>query len=190
MKQPWSIDELQDIWHLASHLHNGQKYGGANKDEEIEYLNHIGGVVFEILAAADHFEGMDMNFALKCAILHDALEDTDCSYERVKELFGREVADGVQALTKDEKLEGKRAKMTDSLERIKAQPREVWAVKLADRVVNLYAPPWYWSNDKKREYMEEAWLIHTELKDANAYLAQRLEAKIERYNRFLEKKSS
>jgi (p)ppGpp synthase/HD superfamily hydrolase len=186
MNPHWSIDELQDIWHLASRLHNGQKYGGEKKDEQVEYLNHIGGVVFEVLNAAQHSPGMDVNFALKCAILHDALEDTPYSYDEVLELFGKEVADGVMALTKDETIEGKRGKMTDSLKRIKTQRKEVWAVKLADRVVNLYRPPWYWDNEKKNEYMEEARLILHELKEGNEYLAKRLERKIEVYNRFLE----
>jgi (p)ppGpp synthase/HD superfamily hydrolase len=186
MNPNWSIDELQDIWHLASKLHHGQKYGGEKKDEQVEYLNHIGGVVFEVLNAAQHSPAMDVNFALKCAILHDALEDTPYSYEEVLELFGKEVADGVQALTKDEKIEGKRSKMTDSLKRIKEQRKEVWAVKLADRIVNLYRPPWYWKNEKKEEYLEEARLILEELQEGNVYLAERLALKIEKYKLFLQ----
>ncbi len=31
MDTKWSIDELQDIWQLASNLHDGQKYGGQEK---------------------------------------------------------------------------------------------------------------------------------------------------------------
>ena len=62
---------------------------------------------------------------------------------------------------------------------------EIWAVKLADRICNLYAPPFYWSNDKKRAYLEEAKLIHAALKEGNVYLANRLALKIQEYQRFI-----
>ena len=76
--------------------------------------------------------------------------------------------------------------MKDSLKRIKLQPKEVWAVKLADRICNLYELPFYWKNDKKLKYIEEAKLILAELKEGNSYLAKRLEEKIKKYNRFLD----
>lgn len=76
MKHPWSIDEVQNIWQLASKLHDGQKYGGPNDGEKIEYINHIGSVAFEILNAIQHSEDMDADLAIKCAILHDTIEDT------------------------------------------------------------------------------------------------------------------
>ncbi len=181
----WSIDELQHTWQLVSRLHDGQKYGGPKEGEKIEYLNHIGSVTFEVLKAIEHTTGMNARLAISCALLHDSIEDTPFSYEQVKELFGAEVADGVMALTKNEALEGKQNKMTDSLKRIKTQPKEVWAVKLADRICNLYAPPYYWNHTKKRAYIEEAKLILGALKEGNAYLAKRLEEKIEHYTSFL-----
>ena len=76
--------------------------------------------------------------------------------------------------------------MLDSLKRIKQQPKEVWAVKMADRICNLYAPPFYWTNEKKKTYREEAMLIHRELKDGNAYLAERLGRKIEEYRAYID----
>ncbi|MGB1207320.1 MAG: HD domain-containing protein [Chitinophagales bacterium] len=181
----WSIDELQKTWQLASRLHNGQKYGGQKKGEQIEYLNHIGSVVFEIMAAVNHEKNMNADLAIKCAILHDSIEDTPYSFEEVKKTFGKEVANGVMALTKNEKLDGKEKMMLDSLSRIKKQPKEVWAVKMADRICNLYAPPYYWNTEKKIKYREEAKLIHRELKAGNKYLADRLEAKINDYFKYI-----
>lgn len=166
-------------------MHDGQKYGGPKEGEKIEYLNHIGSVAFEVMKAIGETPGMNASLAISCALLHDSIEDTPFSYKQVEELFGTAVADGVMALTKNDALEGKHEKMADSLKRIKTQPREVWAVKLADRICNLYAPPYYWNNKKKLDYIEEAKLILSELKDGNAYLAQRLEEKIEAYRKFL-----
>lgn len=180
----WSIDELQKTWQLVSRLHDGQKYGGPQEGEKIEYINHIGSVTFEVLKAIEETPGMQAGLAMKCALLHDSIEDTPFSYEKVHELFGAEVADGVMALTKNDSLEGKVSKMMDSLARIKQQPKEVWAVKMADRICNLYSPPYYWNNAKKLNYIEEAKLILNELKEGNAYLAKRLEEKIEIYRKF------
>lgn len=181
----WSIDEIQEIWQLATKLHNGQKYGGSKDGEQVEYINHIGSVVFEILNAIQSTENMNAGLAIKCAILHDTIEDTAVTYEKINELFGPEVACGVLALTKNDKIEGQIEKMIDSLKRIKEQPIEIWAVKMADRISNLYQPPYYWKDEKKLKYIEEAEIIFNELKDGNKYLAERLKTKIKEYHRFL-----
>ncbi|SNS00090.1 HD domain-containing protein [Flavobacterium sp. ov086] len=184
-QKQWSIDDIQKIWQLASRLHNGQKYGGFDNGEQVEYINHIGSVVFEVLNAIQSTESINADLAIKCAILHDTIEDTSLTYEKVNELFGNEVASGVLALTKNDNIEGSLEKMLDSLKRIKEQPVEIWAVKMADRITNLYQPPYYWTDEKKLKYIEEAKIIHDELKDGNNYLAERLKTKITEYHRFL-----
>lgn len=127
---------------------------------------------------------MNADLAIKCAIFHDSIEDTEQSFEGVKELFGIEVANEVMALTKNEELESKEEMMLDSLNRIKEQLKEIWAVKMADRICNLYAPPFYWNKERKMMYQKEAQLIHRELKEGNNYLAERLEKKINEYARY------
>lgn len=186
MGQNWSIDKLQNAWHLASRLHKGQKYGGSAKGEKIEYINHIGSVVFEVLNASNMSSDFNTELAMHCAILHDSIEDTDFDYDQVNELFGRQIADGVSALTKNESFPGKKEMMLDSLSRIKQQPKEVWAVKMADRICNLYAPPYYWNNEKKANYVQEAKLIYDHLHEGNEYLAERLQSKIEKYKSFID----
>ena len=74
--------------------------------------------------------------------------------------------------------------MKDSLQRIKQQPQEVWMVKMADRITNLYHPPFYWNVEKILRYSQEAKLIHSELKASNHELAKRLLDKIEAYSQF------
>lgn len=184
-QKDWSIDEIQNVWQLVSKLHDGQKYGGFNENERVEYLNHIGSVVFEVLNAVRYTENMNADLAIKCAMLHDTIEDTEMKYEKVIDLFGNQVASGVLALTKDDKIEDSSEKMLDSLRRIKQHPVEVWAVKMADRISNLQEPPFYWNDDKKLKYIAEAEIIYNELKDGNEYLANRLKIKIKEYNRFL-----
>lgn len=185
MKKDWSIDKLQEAWKLASSLHDGQKYGGVNKGEKVEYINHIGSVVFEVLNAINYTDDFNADLAIHCALLHDTIEDTDFNYTKAEELFGKEVADGVLALTKNEANLPKEERMLDSLNRIKLQPKEVWAVKMADRICNLYAPPFYWNDDKKKGYIFEARVVLEYLQEGNEYLAQRLKEKIEAYHKYI-----
>ncbi len=182
----WSIEKISKAWHLATRLHNGQKYGGPKEGEHVEYLNHIGGVVFEIMNALQYEKVRDADLAIHCAILHDTIEDTSATLEKIEEQFGKEVAAGVMALTKDESITDKMKKMQDSLDRILLQPKEVWMVKMADRIVNLSPPPYYWKNEKKESYRQEAIMIYENLKNGSDYLAHRLENKIEVYSSFFD----
>ena len=54
-------------------------------------------------------------------------------------------------------------------------------VKLADRITNLQPPPAHWSRQKAALYREQAIAIHAALKNCSAYLATRLQHKIETY---------
>ena len=181
----WSQDVYLKAWHYATRYHHGQTYGGAEPQEQIDYLNHIGSVAMEVLHALVDAPGMDGNLALQCALLHDVIEDTPVTYEMVKDEFGLAVADGVLALTKDTSLPDKAEQMADSLERIRRQPREVWMVKLADRITNLYYPPFYWTPAKIESYRQEAIIIYEALHSAHAGLATRLSERIKRYRQFV-----
>ncbi|WP_428228928.1 HD domain-containing protein [Flavobacterium sp.] len=176
----WSIDNLQKTWYLISKLHQGQKYGGDEENLQIEYINHIGSVTFEIINSFNFEENIDADFAISCALLHDTIEDTEITYDEIENLFGVEIARAVSVLTKNTTLE-KHMQMEDSLFRILQQPKEVWSVKMADRICNLYAPPYYWTTEKKKEYHKESLLIYNALKEGNTYLAKRLKEKIDDY---------
>ncbi|SCY05714.1 HD domain-containing protein [Desulfoluna spongiiphila] len=175
----WNQDLILAAWNFASKAHNGQTMPGT----DIAYINHIGTVSMEVMAAitSDPACTDNPNLAVLCALLHDTIEDTDISFETVVEGFGAEVAKGVQALSKDKGLPGKREQMADSLVRIRQQPKEVWMVKLADRITNLQAPPSHWNREKISFYRDEAKTILDALGPANATLAERLRNKIENY---------
>ena len=186
----WSIDEIQKTWHLAAKLHHGQIYKDASEGRDMAYLFHIGSVTFEMMTAVLKEPELNAGLAIKCAILHDTIEDTSIDFHEVQNLFGEEVAHGVMALSKNEELETKREMMEDSLQRIKQQPKEVWAVKMADRICNLYLHPHHWSKEKIIKYREEALFIHHELKEGSPYLADRLYTRILAYTAFIENSQS
>lgn len=139
----------------------------------------------EILIASNHTKDFDLNFTTQVALLHDTLEDTNTTFEELEREFGLEIAEGVSALTKNSSLP-KDERMPDSLNRILKLRKEVWAVKLADRITNLQKPPKTWDNLKRRNYKAEAEIILEKLKDGNAYLENRLRAKIEEYEQYLD----
>ena len=138
----------------------------------------------EVMAICDDQDIKQPTLAVLCALLHDTIEDTEITYEQLVEQFGVEVAQGVSALTKDNNLTTKQAKMEDSLRRIKLQPSAVWLVKLADRITNLQPPPGHWNKDKTNRYRVEAQLILAQLGSANAMLAKRLQQKIDNYQQY------
>ena len=59
-------------------------------------------------------------------------------------------------------------------------------VKMADRICNLYHPPYYWDTKKIITYQEEATVIYNALNEANEVLAKRLENKIMAYRQFIQ----
>jgi len=158
------------------HAKNNQLIPGTS----VPYIVHSSNVCMEILFAAHQTDHFNLEFAIKLALLHDILEDTDTTESELSERFGTDVLEGVKALTKNDNLP-KEEKMIDSLERIKKQPKEVWAVKLADRITNLQPPPAHWTAEKIDQYHQEACLIYETLKEGNTYLAVRLKKAIENY---------
>jgi (p)ppGpp synthase/HD superfamily hydrolase len=131
---------------------------------------------------AEHLDDEDL--AIQCALLHDTIEDTDVTPEELESAFGKNVLNGVLALTKNKALD-KANRMKDSLKRIKEQGREIGCVKMADRITNLQEPPAYWDREKIKHYMEEAVLIYDELNSCSKFLGDRLKEKIKEYEKYL-----
>jgi guanosine-3',5'-bis(diphosphate) 3'-pyrophosphohydrolase len=164
----------------AKHLEQDQKIPGTN----LPYVVHLSNVAMEIIIASSNSDNFNLDFAAQVALLHDTIEDTSTSIGELENKFGVEIARAVSALTKNTEVP-KAEQMQDCLMRIKKLQKEVWAVKLADRITNLQPPPLDWTNEKKTKYQNEARLIFIELKGGNEYLARRLEVKIEEYGSYI-----
>jgi (p)ppGpp synthase/HD superfamily hydrolase len=177
MPSNWNQEKYIKAFKYAAEAHDGQTVPGS----ELPYVVHVVMVAMEVVAALEHESGLDGDLAVQCALLHDVIEDTGRSYEKLAAEFGRDVAEGVLALSKSNILRTKAEKTTDSLQRIKRHPREIWMVKLADRITNLQPPPGTWSAEKIERYREEARLILAELGSASPFLAERLARMIRMY---------
>jgi (p)ppGpp synthase/HD superfamily hydrolase len=172
--------ELQEAWlrawRFAARAHAGQTL----PDGDLPYLVHLGAVAMEVLVAHQLQPFARPELALQCALLHDTLEDTNTSEAELETSFGSDVLAGVRALTKTQALPKDRA-MADSLSRIRLQPPEIWAVKLADRISNLARPPRHWTPEKIAAYKREAEQILSALGSAHAALGARLGEHIAAY---------
>lgn len=104
--------------------HKDQKWG----DDQNYFLGHVHKVFLE---AKKRTEDKDIHAA---AYLHDTIEDTDATYEEVKEIFGQEIADIVDGVT-DPPGANRAEKKVLGLPKIAANRKSVF-VKLCDRLVN------------------------------------------------------
>lgn len=172
----WSQDLYKRALDFAARAHGSQKVPGSG----FPYVVHVTKVAMEAMAACVDDPTADINLALACALLHDSMEDAGVTAARLSAEFGLAVAEGVRALTKDESVP-KEARMADALERIRRQPREVWIVKLADRITNLEPPPPDWTLEKRRKYLAEAQLILRTLRGGSPLLEARMAEKIAAY---------
>lgn len=166
---------------FAAQAHQKQMMPG----RELPYLLHLTQVCGEVIFALiqDH-SNLNTDLTIQCALLHDTIEDTKIDKETIAEKFGRHVAEGVMALTKDHNLP-KPDQMGDSLRRVLEQSAEIRIVKMADRIVNLQEPPYYWKKEKRLKYQAEARLILEKLQGVHTFIERRLEEKIEAYSQYI-----
>lgn len=179
----WNQDIYLQTLLFAGHAHRKQKVPAS----EMSYVVHITNVAMEVAnALVQHSsDDWDGTFAIQCALLHDTIEDTEVEYEDLVAEFGSQIAAGVLALTKNQKLP-KEVQMADSLARIVAQGKEVRIVKMADRINNLQKPPKHWDTAKMKRYQKEAVLILEQLGGIHPYIEARLKQKIDDYKQYFE----
>jgi (p)ppGpp synthase/HD superfamily hydrolase len=102
---------------------------------------------------------------LVAALLHDVVEDTACTLDRVRGRFGPRVAELVDWVTKTDPPEGggeaKEAARLAYLRRLATAPRDAVLVKLADRLSNVQRLDRLPRPEKRRSYYRETvdWIL-------------------------------
>ncbi|NNM54664.1 MAG: bifunctional (p)ppGpp synthetase/guanosine-3',5'-bis(diphosphate) 3'-pyrophosphohydrolase [Spirochaetales bacterium] len=171
--------DLSDLYsrtlYFASRAHAHQRLPGSS----LPYVTHLVQVAQEIMLTA-HQEPLPLTLALPVALLHDVLEDTPVTVAELEAFAGSTVTEAVQALTKNPDLPAQH-RMRECLDRLRRAGPLPAAVKLADRLVNLQAPPTTWSAEKIAHYRDEGQQILQELGWASPHLAFRLQARLEQY---------
>jgi GTP pyrophosphokinase len=102
------------------------------------------------------------------ALLHDTIEDTDATYDDIKDKFGQEIADLVDGVTKLSKLElfSERTKQAENFRKLMlamSNDIRVLLVKLADRLHNMRTLEHLQSPEKRRRIAQETVDIYAPL---------------------------
>lgn len=142
-------------------------------DVQTPYINHPIGVA-RILTEEGKVTDLDV---LMAAILHDTVEDTDCTFEEIEQRFGPTVRSLVEEVTDDKslpKLERKRLQ----IEHAATSSHQAKLVKLADKLYNLRdlqrCLPSGWTDQRRVEYFKWAKQVVDNLQGTNADLEREL----------------
>ncbi|SHK25905.1 RelA/SpoT family protein [Thermocrinis minervae] len=132
------LEEILERWEKVRRAYEfvEEKHRGQKRASGEPYINHLietALIVYNIIKDED---------SVAAALLHDVLEDTQTTYQEIKELFGVAVADIVQGVTKLSKLsfkdvEKQKAENYRKLILAMAKDIRVIIVKLADRLHNM-----------------------------------------------------
>lgn len=126
---------------FAHKKHTGQMYGTNIYD--VHFL--------EVASLLKHYGASP--YAVVAGILHDTMEDTDTTYEEIKELFCVEVADMVSLLT-DKKGKNRTERHLNTYYLIRTCP-EATLVKMCDRMANMKQSLRTKDKMKSRMYIKE-----------------------------------
>ena len=152
-------EALTKAYKFALNAHKDQK-----RDSGDPYLVHP-------VAVADILSDLKLDSAtITTGLLHDTIEDTKITYQKVKSEFGKEVADLVDGVTKISELEGKiiqNSKAENIRKLILATSKDirVLLVKIADRLHNMRTLNSISSNDRKKRIAQETMEIYAPLAD-------------------------
>lgn len=138
-------------------------------DVKTPYINHPIGVA-RILTEEGGITDLDV---LMSAILHDTVEDTDCTLQEIETRFGEAVRKIVEEVTDDKslpKMERKRLQ----IEHAASISQEAKLVKLADKLYNLRdlqrCLPAGWTEERRLEYFKWAKQVVGNLRGTNRAL--------------------
>jgi len=152
-------ETLTKAYNFALKAHEKQK-----RDEGSPYIIHP-------VAVANILTELKLDSAtIATGLLHDTIEDTYATYQKIKEEFGIEVADLVDGVTKISEFENQaisNSKAENFRKLILATSKDirVLLVKIADRLHNMRTIKFVTNNDKQIRKAKETMEIYAPLAD-------------------------
>ena len=157
---------LIDALAFAALKHRDQR----RKDPEASpYINHPISLARVLSVEA----GLNDPKLLAAAVLHDTLEDTQTTFEELRERFGKVVASVVREVSDDRTLVKAERKRLQ-IEHAEHLSRRARLVKLADKICNIRDvaanPPRDWPLRRRREYFDWAKAVIDRIRGTNKTL--------------------
>lgn len=152
-EKQYDLSKIVSAYELANKYHDGQK-----RESGEPYITHPLAVAYILLEL-----GMDTD-TICAALLHDVVEDTDCTLEILQKKFGSDVAMLVNGVTKLKKVETftKDEQKAENIRKILLAMSEdirVIIIKLADRLHNMRTLN-YCRDEKRRNIAHETMNIY------------------------------
>ncbi|MBQ8107564.1 MAG: bifunctional (p)ppGpp synthetase/guanosine-3',5'-bis(diphosphate) 3'-pyrophosphohydrolase, partial [Ruminococcus sp.] len=152
-EKQYDLSKIVSAYELAERYHHDQK-----RESGEPYISHPLAVAYILLEL-----GMDTD-TICAALLHDVVEDTECTLEELRKLFGADVAMLVNGVTKLGKVEifTKEEQKAENIRKILLAMSEdirVIIIKLADRLHNMRTLN-YCREEKRRTIAHETMNIY------------------------------
>jgi GTP pyrophosphokinase len=134
LKEYFNLADIEQVW--AAYRYAEKAHAGQTRKTGEPYISHP-------VAVACILAKLHMDFpTILAALLHDVVEDTGVPISEISALFGKQVADLVEGLTKLDKIEFQSATQAQAENFRKmllamSQDVRVILVKLADRLHNM-----------------------------------------------------
>jgi len=142
--------EIQDAVAIVTEAHNEQFRKGIFK--HVPYVQHLFDVhkrvCHYLLTGEDKIKVSRHNMQI-AALFHDLIEDTTITYDDLVRLDGKEMADLVMEMSRDDSLGGTRKDKYEWLEGFNDKSLESIIIKIADRYSNVMD---YMADEKKQAY--------------------------------------
>jgi guanosine-3',5'-bis(diphosphate) 3'-pyrophosphohydrolase len=163
---PKDAELLIDALAFAALKHRDQR----RKDPEASpYINHPIALSRVLSVEA----GLHDARLLAAAVLHDTLEDTQTTFEELRERFGKTVATIVREVSDDKTLP-KADRKRLQIEHAEHLSHPARLVKLADKICNIRDiaanPPRDWTLQRRREYFDWAKEVIDRIRGTNKTL--------------------
>ncbi len=167
--------EVASVLEAASYAaaqHASQRRKGTAAEPYVNHVLEVAALVARSLSAPDP------NLVI-AALLHDTVEDTNTSFDDLRQRFGSDVADLVAEVTDDKRLPKSERKRLQ-VEHAPSKTPRAQQIKIADKIANLrsmlVSPPADWDERRKAEYFEWA----RRVVDGLPHAAPSLKAEFER----------
>ena len=156
------LSNLDETLLNQAYVFTVKKHGDQKRESGDPYFSHpveVAGILTELKLDEP---------TIVTGLLHDTLEDTDATYEELQKLFGEEVAQLVDGVTKLSKLEltadqNKQAENFRKLLVATANDIRVLIVKLADRLHNMRTLHYIQDPSRKQRIAQETLEIYAPL---------------------------